>query len=841
VVIVSTIVEGAARAGGGWSAARGGALLDIRSVSKRFGDLQVLDGVSLTVAPGELVALVGDNGAGKTTLVKCIGRAASPDRGEVLVAGEPLGLGQDDVAEAGIAIVWQDLSLCDNLDSVANLFLGRERHQLLLARAEMHAEARRMLTRLDIPVPDLTRPVATLSGGQRQAIAVARALAGDPRLLILDEPTASLGRTETAAVLRLVRRLRAAGTAILLVTHQLEQVFDLADRIDVMRQGQIVATVSPREVHPDDVVALQLGIEVDSTASRQLRRLGSLVEQLSEVEPAASLPLVVSALSAALGQESLCVHLVDERPGGAGPVLRRSAALGVPDPLLEATADLPLGPAGGPIGLAAWAGSPVVTEDVRIDPAWRPFRPAAAEAGVVSSWAAPITGASGVLGTIAGFGDTVGRPRGDQLALIGLYANHAAGSIERERLFAESQRRNRVLETIRTVLEALAGPEHVHSGTEGALAALAGVLAAEGAVIRVAGPEGFVTRAAGGPAGAAARPTRPGDDGVTPRDLLVDTADSVLASATTAEVAGATGHVLAVPFEVPEGRAALAVLWRDAAATEGGAEVLHDAARSLSLGLEREGLEAAHREAQALRRSQRLQREFLSRLSHELRTPLTAIHGCVDTLLQPDVAWGEDEQRRFLDTIGMESSRMRRLVADLLDVSAIEAGIFRIAPDWCDLGLVLQASVACAAPGAEDRVAVAVAPDLGPVWADHDKVEQVVVNLLENALRHAPPGTLVRVAAEPSAGGREAEVVVSDEGEGVAPELVASLFEPHVADPASGGTGLGLAIARGIARAHGGALTLRPGASGATFVLSLPTAPTDAGPAPTPELVEADG
>ncbi len=183
---------------------------------------------------------------------------------------------------------------------------------MLLAPAEMHAEARRMLTRLDIPIPDLTRPVATLSGGQRQAIAVARALAGDPRLLILDEPTASLGRTETAAVFRLVRRLRAAGTAVLLVTHQLEQVFDLADRIAVMRQGRIVADVSPREVHPDDVVAMQLGIEVDSTASRQLRRLGSLVEQLSEVEPAASLPLVVSALAAALGQESLCVHLVDD-------------------------------------------------------------------------------------------------------------------------------------------------------------------------------------------------------------------------------------------------------------------------------------------------------------------------------------------------------------------------------------------------------------------------------------------------------------------------------------------------------------------------------------------------
>jgi signal transduction histidine kinase/ABC-type multidrug transport system ATPase subunit len=802
---VSLIVEGGApraRTGGGPAP-----LLEVRGLRKRFGDLQVLDDLSLAVAPGELVALVGDNGVGKSTLVKCIARAVSPDRGDVLVGGRPLGPGQDDVAEAGIAVVWQDLSLCDNLDAVANLFLGRERHQLLLAQDDMAAEARRMLARLDIPVPDLTRPVAALSGGQRQAIAVARALAGGPQLLILDEPTASLGRHETAVVLRLVRQLRAAGTAVVLVTHQLEQVFDMADRIAVMRHGRIVAEVSPREVHPDDVMAMQLGIEVDSTASRQLRRLGSLVEQLSEVDPAASLPLVVSALAAALGQESLCVHLVEQRPGG--PVLRRSAALGLPGPLLDVTTELPLGAAGGPIGLAARAEAPVVSEDVRTDATWRPLRAAATAGGVVSSWAAPITGASGVLGTISGFGDTAGRPRGDQLALIGLYANHAAASIERERLFVDAQRRNRVLETIRTVLEALAGPEHVHAGTGGALAALVDVLGAEAAVIRTGGDDGPTTRAAVGAA-----------------PLLDATADAVLAGGATAHAGGTAGHVLAVPFQTPEGRAALAVLWSDAAATEGAAEVLHDAARSLSLGLEREGLEAAHREAQALRRSQRLQREFLSRLSHELRTPLTAIVGCVDTLLQPDVAWGGDERQRFLATIGTESERMRRLVADLLDVSAIDAGILRIDPDWCDLALVLRASVSCAAPGAEGRVAVEVAEGLGPVWADHDKLEQVVVNLLENALRHAPDDTPVHLEARVDDDGA-AEVVVRDEGEGVPAGLAANVFEPYVTGPGRSGTGLGLAIARGIAHAHGGTLALRPQAAGATFVLTLPATPAD--------------
>jgi signal transduction histidine kinase len=333
--------------------------------------------------------------------------------------------------------------------------------------------------------------------------------------------------------------------------------------------------------------------------------------------------------------------------------------------------------------------------------------------------------------------------------------------------------------------------------------------------------------------------------------LLASTADAVLVSGRTAHMADTSGHVMAVPFRAPGGAAALAVAWTDAAGTEGGAEVLHDAARSLSLGLEREDLEAAHREAQTLRRSQRMQRDFLSRLSHELRTPLTAIHGCVDTLLQPDVAWGQDEQRRFLDTIGTESDRMRRLVVDLLDVSAIDAGIFRIHPDWCDLGLVLQASVACVTPGGaggngaravEPPVQVSVAAELGPVWGDHDRLEQVFVNLLENALQHAPPATPVRVSARCDGTGRSVEVRVSDEGEGIAPELVETLFEPHVAGPASRGTGLGLPIARGIVRAHGGSLTLEAGGPGATFVVSLP-AGSDAVPAvpAVPASTDADG
>ncbi|HKH06253.1 MAG TPA: ATP-binding cassette domain-containing protein [Acidimicrobiales bacterium] len=812
--------------------APGGAVLEVRGVSKRFGRLQVLDGVSLDIGAGEVVALVGDNGAGKSTLVRCIARATAPEAGTVAVGGATLGPNQGDAAAAGIAVVWQDLALCDNLDTVANLFLGHEDRRLLLDDTARQVEARRLLQRFNIAVPDLTRPVAALSGGQRQVIAMARALDGDPRLLVLDEPTASLGRSESEHLLGLVRRLADTGTAVLLVTHDLDHVFELSDRIVVLRQGRIVGEVSPSQVHPDDVVAMQLGVEVDSTASRQLRRLGSLVEQLSEVEPAASLPLVVSAMAAALGEERLCVHLLDGSLDGGPPgaVLRRSAAVALPDELLARNAVLPVGRAGGIVGLAAASSATVVTDDVRTDPAWAPLRDAAASAGVLSGWAAPITGTSGVLGTISGYGDTVGRPRADQLALIALYASHAAASIERERMYAEARRRNRVLEAIHTVLEALAGPQQVHDGLDGALVALRDVLGADRSVIRVAVEGTPRTRSATGGVVADGPPT--GGEPAPPDDPeVLTTADAALRSQQAVRMPTPDGGtVVAVPFRAPAGPAALAVRWADAARAGDGVEILHDAARSMSLALEREQLEAAHHEAQALRQSQRLQRDLLSRLSHELRTPLTAIHGCVDTLRQPDVEWPRAEQDRFLATIAAESERMKRLVADLFDVSALDAGIFRLQADWCDLRLVAAASVACAAPGPmADRVDVAAAADLPPVWADHDRIEQVLVNLLENAFRHAPTGGRVRVAAAPVDAGTAVEVRVADEGEGVDPGLTESLFLPHVASAATGGTGLGLAIARGIARAHGGELALAPDAPGTTFVLTLPVSPGSCG------------
>ncbi|HEX5365278.1 MAG TPA: ATP-binding cassette domain-containing protein [Acidimicrobiales bacterium] len=785
-------------------------LLAVRHVSKGFGGVPVLTDVSLRVDAGQVVALVGDNGAGKSTLGRCIGGALHPDAGDVLVRGVPVAHGVDDARRAGVEVVWQDVELCDNLDTVANLFLGRE-HRRGLAPAHRHREARAALDRLGIDVGDLRRPVATLSGGQRQAIAVARALAADPALLVLDEPTAALGRTEAAKVLEAVRERRDLGTGVLLVTHQLDHVFDAADRIVVLRQGRVVADVSPLEVHPDDVVALQAGIEIESTASRQLRRLGSLVGQMSAAAPTTSLPLVVAALAAALGQGSLCVHLLDP-PGGRR--LRRTAAVGLPPGLAAATASLPTGAAGGPVGVAAATAATVVTEDVRTDPTWAPLAGVAAATGVLSSWATPIVGGDGVLGTISGYGGTVGRPRADQLELIGLYAAHAAASIERERLLDEARRRNRVLETIRAVLEVLAGPEQVPTGLDPALAALCAALGAGGAVVRRA-------TADDAPPATLGQATL----GTAPVEDLLAAADGALRRQRPHVVAVSAGRVHAVPFDAPDGRAALAAWWADSdegAATE---DVLHDVTRSLRLALERAGLERAHQESEALRRSQRLQRSFLSRLSHELRTPLTAVHGCVDTLLQPDVEWDRATQDRFLGTIAAESDRMRRLVVDLLDASAIEAGIFQVHPDWCDLRLVLDASVACAvgAGGDAGRVVVRVAPGLGPVWADHDRLEQVLVNLLDNALRHTPPGTPVDVTAGPAAG--DGVVVrVRDDGPGVPADVASAVFEPHTTGAPTGGHGLGLAIARGIARAHGGSLALDPpvGGRGASFTLTLP-------------------
>src|SRR5499427_8919457 len=265
--------------------------------------------------------------------------------------------------------------------------------------------------------------------------------------------------------------------------------------------------------------------------------------------------------------------------------------------------------------------------------------------------------------------------------------------------------------------------------------------------------------------------------------------------------------------------------------------------RSPPLALEREAAAAAHEEAATLRRSQELQRSFLSRLSHELRTPLTAIRGYATSLLQTDVTWDAASQHRFLGRISAESARLGRLVGDLLDFSAIESGILRLQHDWCDIALVLEAAVACLPQPGASTVEVTCHPALPAVWADHDRLEQVFVNLLDNALRHNPPRTRVSVTAGPGQNG-EVVIAVCDDGAGLPPDLAAAPFEPkRRGHSASAGAGLGLLIAQGIVAAHAGQIQSAGTRKGTSFEIRLPVEAPDraTGAARGDAVARADG
>jgi D-xylose transport system ATP-binding protein len=241
--------------------------LRLRGVEKSYGSVTALRGVDLDVATGEVVALVGDNGAGKSTLIKTISGAAPADAGEFIVDGTAVRISSPHAAtERGIATVYQDLALCENLDVVGNLFLGSElaRKPLVgvlrrLSDPQMKREARRTLSELAVTLPALDRPVAGLSGGQRQAVAVARALLFGAQMVILDEPTAALGVQQTAQVLELVRRLADQGQAVLLISHSLPDVFSVADRIVVLRLGANAGNFVRSESDADEIVAAMTG------------------------------------------------------------------------------------------------------------------------------------------------------------------------------------------------------------------------------------------------------------------------------------------------------------------------------------------------------------------------------------------------------------------------------------------------------------------------------------------------------------------------------------------------------------------------------------------------------
>jgi D-xylose transport system ATP-binding protein len=248
-------------------------VLSLTGVTKRFGAVQALVDVSLEVAPGEVVALVGDNGAGKSTLVKIISGVYSADGGEIVFDGKKVTIGGPAEAQRlGIATVFQDLALCDNLDVVANLFLGQEhRARGVLDEVGMEKEAWRLLRSLSAKIPSVRIPIASLSGGQRQTVAIARSLVGKPKVVMLDEPTAALGVAQTAEVLNLVERLRETGLGVILISHNMADVQAVADRIVVLRLGRNAADFRVEEATTEELVAAITGASDNVVAARASR------------------------------------------------------------------------------------------------------------------------------------------------------------------------------------------------------------------------------------------------------------------------------------------------------------------------------------------------------------------------------------------------------------------------------------------------------------------------------------------------------------------------------------------------------------------------------------------
>ena len=793
-----------------------GALLRVEHLSVRYGSFYAIDDVDLEIEPGGLIAIAGENGAGKSTLVRCIGGDISPTSGRIFFEGKRISPSRVSAARHRIRMVRQELEHCDNLDVTTNLLLGNEPG--FSSAASRRAKAQWWLETLGIRLVPTTI-VGTLSGGQRQLLAIARAMAASPKLLVLDEPSTALGPAESDEFEQLTAKIRAYGTTIVLVSSDVDQMFRLADRIVVLRQGRVVARVNPARARPEDVISFITGQQTDAYARRQLTRLQSLAEQLASTDPSSSLPLILSALGGALGTSQLCIHLVGEDR------LRALTDIGLPPSLREAWAELELGEAGGPVGLAAARQETVVATDVRSSPEWTAWRPLAADANVCSSWSMPVFGDDRVLGVITVFREAIGSPPAHELRLADLYAGFVASALQRERLLGEVTARNLQLETIRDVLETLAGPSPLTKNLHFALHALRQGLKADRVALltrdSAADPqESWLVMSTDGveaeppePLAAAAAKLRPDNrrDGRARRVAI-----------------GRGVACLAVSLPALRGGNVLLAEWIAPSAPPGSVALLEDAANSLRLARERQESERAREEASALRRSREFQRSFLSRLSHELRTPLTAIGGYASSLMASDVTWDGESERRFLRRIGAESARLNRLVDDLLDFSAIESSTLRLQRDWCNVKLVIDAAVACVAPADSSTVTVICAEDLPAVWADHDRLEQVFVNLIENALRHNPPGTRVAIEAQLE-GDAGIAIAITDDGEGLPGDVVRTLFEPRQSGYGpSAGSGLGLSIAKGIVDAHSGRLELASGKRGARFDVYLPVGGPDA-------------
>ncbi len=594
-------------------------MLEVSGLGVEFGSVTAIEGIDLRVSGGEIVAVTGEPGAGKTALLRCICGDLTPTAGAIRIGSQPLASGLRAAERQGVAVVWQDVTLCETLDVAGNLLLGHETREQTLSPTRLYEHAREVLADLGIPIANVMQQASALSSGQRGLLALAMALIRGPRVLLLDEPTAAMGVSETATFEGLLERARSSGVALLLATRDVGQMFRLASRVLVLRHGRVVAEIEPQDSHPDDVAALLAGGTVDGSARRQLTRLHGLADNLAVADPSSGLTLIASALAAALG--------VDR---GRVDVIRAESA-------------------------------PASTERVIV---------------AERTWLVPVVGPGGTSAVIAIEREDTGPPTRDELDLLGLYAGYAAAALER-------------------------------------------------------------------------------------RDI-----------------------------------------------------------------------EQAQREAAAMRHSRELQRQFLSRLSHELRTPLTAIRGYASSLMAPDIVWDQESQRRFLETIATESARLGRLVDDLLDFSAIDSGLMRMQFDWCELDLVIEAAVACLPEGSQPLVDFSPEGAIPAIWADHDRLEQVFVNLLTNAVRHNPAGTRVRIQARTITDG-QLEVIVADDGVGLPAELRSATFDStrrHRSN--TSGAGLGLSIARGIVVAHHGTIALMDTSPGTSFRITIPLEAAEAAPEP---------
>jgi D-xylose transport system ATP-binding protein len=249
-------------------------VLSMTGVSKRFGAVQALKDIDFHVSAGEVVALVGDNGAGKSTLVKAIAGVYTPDDGQVVFDGKPVNITSPSQAQAlGIATVFQDLALCDNLDVVANLFLGNEEVRgRSLDEVSMEKESWQLLRELSAKIPSVRIPVASLSGGQRQTVAIARSLLGEPKVVMLDEPTAALGVAQTAEVLNLVERLRERGLGVILISHNMSDVMAVADRVSVLRLGRNNGDFKVADTNTQEIIAAITGATTNAVTARAARK-----------------------------------------------------------------------------------------------------------------------------------------------------------------------------------------------------------------------------------------------------------------------------------------------------------------------------------------------------------------------------------------------------------------------------------------------------------------------------------------------------------------------------------------------------------------------------------------